>query len=128
RDAVLTLAAPFDGQPATLAQLGSRYAGISWGNGEVALLNERWFKTRWSKRWQIAPDNPQAAPRLLSDRSSQDRYNDPGAPLMRRNAAGRSVLQFSDDGQAIFLLGAGASEAGDRPFVDRFELASAKAT
>lgn len=128
RDAVLTLAAPFDGQPATLAQLGSRYAGISWGNGEVALLNERWFKTRWAKRWQISPDNPQAAPRLLSDRSWQDRYNDPGAPLMRRNAAGRSVLQFSDDGQAIFLLGAGASEAGDRPFVDRFELASAKAS
>ena len=128
RDAVLSLAAPFDGQPATLAQLGSRYAGIQWGNGEVALLNERWFKTRWSKRWQIAPDNPQVAPKLLSDRSWQDRYNDPGSPLMASAANGQRLLQFSDDGGALFLVGAGASEAGDRPFVDRFELASAKAT
>ncbi|MET3009088.1 prolyl oligopeptidase family serine peptidase [Stenotrophomonas koreensis] len=128
RDAVLTLAAPFDGQPATLAQLGSRYAGIAWGNGQVALLNERWFKTRWAKRWQIAPDNPQLAPKLLSDRSSQDRYNDPGMPLLRTADNGQRLLQFSDDGQAIFLAGAGASEAGDRPFVDRFDLASASAT
>jgi dipeptidyl aminopeptidase/acylaminoacyl peptidase len=128
RDAVLTLAAPFDGQPATLAQLGSRYAGIAWGNGQVALLNERWFKTRWARRWQIAPDNPQLAPKLLSDRSSQDRYNDPGMPLLRTADNGQRLLQFSDDGQAIFLAGAGASEAGDRPFVDRFDLASASAT
>ena len=128
RDAVLTLAAPFDAAPATLAQLGSRYAGIAWGNGQVALLNERWFKTRWARRWQIAPDNPQLAPKLLSDRSSQDRYNDPGMPLLRTADNGQRLLQFSDDGQAIFLAGAGASEAGDRPFVDRFDLASASAT
>jgi dipeptidyl aminopeptidase/acylaminoacyl peptidase len=128
RDAVLTLAAPFNTPPATLAQLGSRYAGIAWGNGEVALLNERWFKTRWSKRWQIAPDNPQSAPKLLSDLSSQDRYNDPGTPLLTSTANGQRVLKFAADGQSLFLVGAGASDAGDRPFVDRFDLASATAT
>lgn len=128
RDAVLSLAAPFDAPPATLAQLGSRYAGIQWGTGEVALLNERWFKTRWSKRWQIAPDNPQIAPRLLSDRSSQDRYNDPGVPLMTHTAGGQRVLKFSDDRAAIFLAGNGASEAGDRPFIDRYTLASGAST
>jgi dipeptidyl aminopeptidase/acylaminoacyl peptidase len=126
RDAVLTLAAPFEGKPATLAQLGSRYAGIDWGRGDVALLSERWFKNRWTKTWLVAPDQPDRAPKLLTDRSSQDRYNDPGAPAKTSNAAGRSVLQFSDDGNAIFLIGAGASDVGDRPFVDRFELATAK--
>ena len=119
RDAVLSLAAPFTGTPATLARLGSRYAGIQWGRGDAALLHERWFKTRWSKTWLIAPDQPDSAPRLLADRSSQDRYNDPGTALMS-GEGGRSVLQFADDGQSIFLAGAGASAEGDRPFVDRF--------
>ena len=120
RDAVLALAAPFDGKPVTLAQLGSRYAGIQWGRGDIALLNERWFKTRWAKSWLIAPDRPEVAPKLIHDRSSQDRYNDPGQPLLERSEGGRALLQFADDGQSIFLAGAGASPEGDRPFIDRF--------
>ncbi|MBN8799438.1 MAG: S9 family peptidase, partial [Stenotrophomonas nitritireducens] len=45
RDAVLVQAAPFDRPPLTLARLASRYAGITWGRGDVALLNEYWWKT-----------------------------------------------------------------------------------
>ena len=127
RDAVLTLPAPFTGTPSTLAQLGSRFGGIQWGRGDVALLHERWFKTRWSKTWQIAPDAPGIAPKLIVDRSSQDRYNDPGTAMMRSDG-GRAVLQFADDGQSIFLAGAGASPEGDRPFVDRLNLATGEKT
>ena len=128
RDAVLTLAAPFTGTPSTLAQLGSRYAGIQWGRGDVALLGERWFKTRWSKTWLIAPDAPQTAPKLIHDRSSQDRYNDPGTPLMTRGDGPRALLQFAGDGQSLFFVGAGASPEGDRPFVDRVNLATGTKT
>src|SRR6185437_2931401 len=78
RDAVFMQAAPFDTPPVTLAQLGSRYAGISWGRGDLALLNESWWKTRRSKTWLIAPDNASADARLLWDRDAQDRYADPG--------------------------------------------------
>ena len=124
RDAVLSLPAPFDGKPATLAQLGSRYGGIRWGRGDVAILGERWFKTRWSKTWLIAPDQPGSEPKLLDDRSSQDRYNDPGTPMLAIGANGRALLQFAEDGESIFLAGAGASAEGDRPFVDRYNLAS----
>lgn len=128
RDAVFMQAAPFDTPPVTLAQLGSRYAGISWGRGDLALLNESWWKTRRSKTWLIAPDNASADARLLWDRDAQDRYADPGRPLMTSDDRGRSLLQTTADGGSLYLAGAGASPEGDRPFVDRFEVASGKAT
>lgn len=128
RDAVFMQAAPFNTPPVTLAQLGSRYAGISWGRGDLALLNESWWKTRRSKTWLIAPDNASADARLLWDRDAQDRYADPGRPLMTSDDRGRSLLQTTADGGSLYLAGAGASPEGDRPFVDRFDVASGKAT
>ena len=128
RDAVFMQAAPFDTPPVTLAQLGSRYAGISWGRGDLALLNESWWKTRRSKTWLISPDNASADARLLWDRDAQDRYADPGRPLMTSDDRGRSLLQTTADGGSLYLAGAGASPEGDRPFVDRFDVASGKAT
>ena len=128
RDAVLSLPAPFTGTPSTLAQLGSRFGGIQWGRGDVALLSERWFKTRWSKTWLIAPDAPDTAPKLIANRSSQDRYSDPGQPLMARGEGPRALLQFAEDGQSLFYVGAGASPEGDRPFVDRVNLATGEKT
>ncbi len=128
RDAVLMQAAPFDRPPVTVAQLGSRYAGIQWGRGDLALLNESWWKSREVKQWRIAPDQPDKAPELLSARSSQDRYNDPGRPAMVRDVNGRARLQVSADGRSIFLIGQGASPEGDRPFVDRLDLESRQTT
>ncbi|WP_294988794.1 prolyl oligopeptidase family serine peptidase [uncultured Stenotrophomonas sp.] len=128
RDAVLMQAAPFDRPPVTLAQLGSRLAGISWGRGDLALLTESWWKTRKTRTWLIAPDNAGAEPRLLWDRDAQDRYADPGRPLLSSDERGRSLLQTSPDGSSLYLAGAGASPEGDRPFVDRFDIATGKAT
>ena len=128
RDAVLMQAAPFDAPPVTLAQLGSRYAGIQWARGDLALLNESWWKSRVVKQWRIAPDQLDRAPQLLSERSSQDRYSDPGRPALVRDVNGRARLQTSADGRSIFLLGQGASPEGDRPFVDRLDLESRQTT
>lgn len=64
-------------------------------------------------------------PRLVWDRSSQDRYNDPGTPIMRTLSNGQRVMWQS--GNAIFLNGRGASRQGDRPFLDRFDLTTLKA-
>ncbi|HEL5041599.1 TPA: prolyl oligopeptidase family serine peptidase [Stenotrophomonas maltophilia] len=128
RDAVLMQAAPFDKPPVTLAQLGSRLVGINWGRGDLALLTESWWKTRKTRTWLIAPDNAGAEPRLLWDRDGQDRYSDPGRPLLSSDDRGRSLLQTSADGSSLYLAGAGASPEGDRPFVDRFDVATGKAT
>ncbi len=126
RDAVLMQAAPFEKPPVTLAQLGSRYAGIRWSSGELALLDEFWWKSRQVRQWKIAPDLPEQAPVLLSERSDDDRYSDPGEPVLQLDAAGRSHLQLSGDGNSFYRIGAGASAEGDRPFLDKVDLASGK--
>ncbi|KEZ95120.1 aminoacyl peptidase, partial [Xanthomonas vasicola pv. vasculorum NCPPB 895] len=128
RDAVRMQAAPFTRAPVTLAQLESRFEGIQWGRGDLAILSESWWKTRRTKQWRIAPDQPQRAPELLWDRSSQDRYRDPGTPATVADGKGRPLLQTGSDGNSLFLLGKGASPEGDRPFVDRFDLRSKQAT
>ncbi|MCW2002245.1 dipeptidyl aminopeptidase/acylaminoacyl peptidase [Xanthomonas arboricola] len=128
RDAVLMQAAPFKRAPVTLAKLGSRFEGVQWGRGDLAIISESWWKTRRTKQWRIAPDQPQRAPELLWDRSSQDRYNDPGTPALIADDNGHALLQTGADGNSLFLLGKGASPEGDRPFVDRFDLQSKRTT
>ncbi len=128
RDRLFMLAAPFAGQPAPLMTLGYRYGGIQWGTDRLALVYERWWRTRQERRWLVRPGQPSAQPELLVERSYEDRYGDPGSPDMRDNAAGRSVLVTSPDGRSIYLIGAGASPEGNRPFVDRLDLGTKETT
>jgi dipeptidyl aminopeptidase/acylaminoacyl peptidase len=125
RDVVYAQAAPFADKPVVLAKLASRYNGIVWGRGDLALLTEGWYKTRAIKTWRIAPDQPATAPDLVFAYSFEDRYNNPGRPVTQPDGAGLPRLLIGPD-TAILLDGAGASNEGDRPFLDRFSLASKK--
>jgi len=127
RDKVFTLAAPFDGKPQPLATLALRYAGVDWGNESLAIVGEWWWKTRTIRTWRIDPSKPEAEPDLLVDRSWEDRYSDPGDPVSVINEWGHSVLFTPDGGKSLILSGSGASEEGDRPFLDRFDLKTKKA-
>jgi dipeptidyl aminopeptidase/acylaminoacyl peptidase len=64
----------------------------------------------------------------MMDRSWEDRYNDPGSPVMVRNPQGRLVLQTTDDGKSLFLTSSGASPEGDRPFLDIYDLDTGEST
>ena len=123
RDAVMMQAAPFEKPPVTLAQLSMRFEGAAWGRGDVALIHESWWKTRQEKLWQVAPDTPGQNARVVHEGSSEDRYNDPGSPETVKDASGFERLLFSPDGGSVYLTGAGASPEGDRPFLDRWNLA-----
>lgn len=128
RDRLLTLAAPFQGDPATLATLALRFEGIVWGNDDLALIYETWWKTRRVHTWLLHPGaGEKSPPELLSDRSAEDRYTDPGDPLTVANAWGRDVIQTADGGRTVFLSGLGASPEGDRPFLDALDLKTKKA-
>jgi len=122
RDAVFMHAAPFKRAPVKLIELGSRLAGITWGRGDLALVNELWWKTRQLNTWRVQPDHPRRAPERLFARSSEDRYADPGRPATRPDASGRRRLLTSADGNHLLLIGQGASPEGERPFVDRYDL------
>ncbi len=128
RDEVRMLAAPFSGTPQVLAQLSKRLDGIAWGQGDLALVTESWWKDRSYVRWRVAPDHAERAAQKLHAGSSEDRYADPGRPVQAPGADGEPRLVTSPDGKAIYLLGEGASPEGDRPFLDRFDLASQKTT
>jgi dipeptidyl aminopeptidase/acylaminoacyl peptidase len=100
--------------------------GDHWASDTLALVTESWRRTRRTRTWAIDPSAPSKPARVVFERSSEDRYSDPGRFETTPNAFGRPVLLTSRDGRFAFLTGAGASAEGDRPFVDRFELATGK--
>ena len=124
RDAFMLLADPFAGAPQTLVDLEYRYEGADFGSDGSAIVSEHWNKTRRTRTWRLRTG---AAPEMLFDRSSEDRYGDPGDFLTAQGPHG-PVLQTSADGKALYLSGLGASAEGDRPFLDGYELLTRKTT
>ncbi|TVQ94980.1 MAG: S9 family peptidase [Deltaproteobacteria bacterium] len=122
RDALYTLPAPFDGEPTRLWQSELRYAGVRWGTDGLALVSESWWRTRRVRTWQLDTSKPEAEPILHWDRSSQDRYGDPGRPAVRRGPHGWSVLRVEEG--SLLLTGPGWSPEGMYPFYDRYTLAT----
>ncbi|WP_414663483.1 S9 family peptidase [Horticoccus sp. 23ND18S-11] len=122
RDEWFTLAAPFSGAPVSQQKFALRATGVTWGDDRHALVTEYWWKTRKQRTWLVAPGQPGAAPTLLFDRSSEDRYGNPGAPVLVRNRYGRLGLLMNADQSKIYLDGLGASPEGNRPFLDEFNL------
>ncbi len=130
RDRVFALAAPFSAKPRELATLALRFDGITWGDDDLALVSESWWQTRRLRTWRLRPgrSTPGGAELdLIVDRSSEDRYRDPGDPETRLNEAGRRVLLTDPQGR-LLLAGDGASPAGDRPFLDAYDPATKKST
>ena len=126
RDALFELDAPFTDTPKVLWKSEYRFQRTRWGSEDVALVWERWYDTRKSRIWRIHPNAPETPAQLLVDRSFEDNYSDPGAPLMALNEYRRSVLRFTPDGKAIYLTGRGASPEGVHPFLDSMDLETGK--
>lgn len=121
RDRLLLLRSPFTDSPTEVLKLEHRFAGIQWGEkGGWAFVRDFDRRRRWQRTFWINPDNRSEAPRLVWSLSAQDRYKDPGTPVLRTLPSGYRVIQ--QDGDWIFLIGAGASPEGERPFLDRFHL------
>lgn len=125
RDALYTLdAATPDRPPTRLWQSTFRFRQVWWGNDETALISDLWFDQRRTRLWQVAPGNPTATPTLRVDRNYQDRYHDPGAPLMTQGPYGMEILRIDPDQPALYFSGDGASPRGIYPFLDRWNLAT----
>ena len=54
--------------PRVLASTDLRCGGVSWGDDDLAILYESWWKTRRSVWTLISPGNPQQPPKVLFDR------------------------------------------------------------
>jgi dipeptidyl aminopeptidase/acylaminoacyl peptidase len=124
RERVMSLAAPFAAAPAEVTRLRQRFAGLDWtARKGVALVTEYDRDRRWRTTSLLDLAAPAAA-KVLFDLSARDAYGDPGDPVLETRPTGERVTL--QDGDAIYLAGEGASESGDRPFLDRFSLATGK--
>jgi len=119
RDYIYTLPAPFEKEATVFCKSTFRFSAIKWGNDEVAILQERWWKTRTEKRSWINPQNG-AAIKVLLERLYEDTYTDPGYFILTKNHLNRSVLLLDD--KSTFTISSGASPEGDRPFLSRWNM------
>jgi dipeptidyl aminopeptidase/acylaminoacyl peptidase len=123
RDKILLQKAPFDSPAVEITRTEQRYVGFGWGEqAGTALLNEYDENRHWRRTFVIDVDAPQPKQRLLWDLSTDERYANPGNPVMRQLANGSRVVR--EESGAIYLAGFGASPDGDRPFLDRLDLKS----
>ena len=108
-----------------LLKTKQRFEGINWiEGGGRALVTDYDLDTHRTTTWLADADDVSAAPRLVWDRSADDRYGDPGSPVYRVLASGASAVRLQNG--AIYLDGLGASAVGNRPFLDRLELQTLK--
>ena len=121
RDKVLRQKAPFTAAPVEIARTQQRYIGLLWGErADTALLEDYDENRHWRRAFIVNVDEPATAPRLLWDVSTDEKYGNPGRPVYRQRADGSWLIR--QDGDAIYLQGAGASPDGDRPFLDKLDL------
>ncbi|MBX7079567.1 MAG: prolyl oligopeptidase family serine peptidase [Nannocystaceae bacterium] len=116
---------PVGGAASEWLQTRDRFAGLMWlQDGKHAIVAEADRAKHRQRSTLVAVDRPGEGARTLWDRSWDDRYGDPGDPVFEPTPTGQWLVKV-DDG-AIYLEGTGASPDGDRPFLDRLELASGK--
>jgi dipeptidyl aminopeptidase/acylaminoacyl peptidase len=121
RDKVIMQSAPFTSDSVEIARTEQRYQGIDWTERRgVGLLQEYDDNRHWRRTFLIDADRPDAKPRVLWDLSSDELYEDPGQPVYRVMPNGEWAVR--QKGDTIFLSGSGESTAGDRPFLDAFDL------
>ncbi|SCD19941.1 prolyl oligopeptidase [Proteiniphilum saccharofermentans] len=120
RDEVFQLDAPFTGSPRSLVKTINRYAGITWGNDEYAILRDYWWNTRNQKMYVFNPSDNKQEPRIIVDRNYQNVYDDPGYPQTAKNALGTYTLQM--DGNSIYFFADGFTADGQFPFIDELDL------
>jgi len=122
RDQLYYLEAPFTGRPEEGFKLELRYRGINWGKEDYAIVYQYWWSDRRAITSSFNPADLDEELEVIFDRSTEDRYNDPGNFQTITNQHGKSVLHFDSEKQSLFLVGTGASPEGNKPFVDEYDL------
>lgn len=116
---------------AELLKVEQRFAGLDFfPTGNRMLVRDYDRDRKWGRTFLVS-SSPLLAdePKLLFERSVQDRYGDPGAPVTRTLPSGHPVIRTAGDpaGDTFFLKGDGATPKGDKPFLDKFDLKTGKA-
>lgn len=125
-DQVYLLEDPFSGPPEKFIATEKRFNGITWGKDDFAVIYEGLSRTRIRVVSSFNPSDPQNTKKKIHEYKYDDGYNDPGRFITDQNQYGGSLLLFIDKGRSLLLSGNGASPEGERPFLDKYEIASGK--
>lgn len=125
-DVVYSLKAPFKDKPSVMLSFDDHFDNIIWGDNKVALAFEETKFNKNTKIWLFPPDFPDFKPKLLLEKSNADKYNDHGNPITSTSKYGTQVLLKDDKNFSIYFSGLGASEEGNKPFIDKLDLKSTK--
>ncbi len=117
KDIIYTLDAPFKKTAHKLAECYLRFNKIEWADNDLAMVTERWWKTRAERRVFIKPGNETYRVNLF-DRYYEDGYSDPGYFVTKKNEYKRDVLLTEKDN--VFSISNGASPEGEKPFILKF--------
>ncbi len=121
RDKFMMLADPFKDEPREFVRTEHRGMGFfTMANPQQIVITEFDRDRRWIRMLMHDLSKPDATPVVMMDRSARDRYNDPGSIVMEPDATG--FPRAMQRGDWVYRVGAGASPAGDLPFVDRQNL------
>jgi dipeptidyl aminopeptidase/acylaminoacyl peptidase len=126
RDQIMILAAPFQRPPTEVFRTEERFTRIQGLARGKALVEDFERVKRMRRTIEIDIDRPASqTTRVIFNRNERDAYHDPGVPVMEVTPDGRRrVVQSADE---IYLVGQGSSPTGDKPFLDRVNLATGKA-
>ena len=118
RDRWMSHNAPFDGQPMERLRIEHRAWGLSFlEDGRHFVASEYDRDRRWVRTTLYGAFGN---PRVIEDRSTRDRYGDPGRLMTTRDGGGFSVVRVEDG--HVLRSGSGASPEGLLPFLDRQSL------
>ena len=124
RDEIFEVGYPFKQNKVSLLKTINRFYRIDWCNDTLALGYDYWWNSRNTKTYIFSPSNTNKEPKIIIDRNYQDRYNDPGSFVKRRNFYGKSILAMNK--QNLYLMGDGFRDDGQFPFIDQLNLESLK--
>lgn len=124
RDMLYTWDAPFNNEPKPLVKVPQRFAGVTWGDDNTAVLRDMWYDTRMTSVYLFSPSQISSEPKLINKRNRQDIYSDPGTFETKKNEFGRYVLAIENGN--LLLIGDGYSKEGQFPFIDEFNLKTLK--
>ena len=113
----MRLEEPFNGEPEEVFRAHHRIQTwmMDWAEQDgILMLGEYERMSRWYYVWLLNVDEGSAE--LWYERDAGDRYGNPGYPVLRQLPNGQWVMH--QNGDAVYFRGSGATEDGDRPFLD----------
>lgn len=126
-DRLMRLDEPFAGEAAVVSTSDQQFDQMIFSeDGRVLLLHDEYAPRRIERRWWIDLAHAEAR-HVLVRRSTEGVYDDPGQPLLKPSRR-EPVLWTSGEGRSIYLAGDGFRADGQRPFLDRLDLATGRST